>query len=264
MSNDQIEHRAVRAALKLLKITAGVEIHHDGDLPARSGIGSSSSFTVGLLNTLHAMKHRMMSKMELAEQAIHVERHILKEAVGSQDQAIAAFGGLNKILFSRNDKIMVEPVILGPEKMIEFQDHLMLYFTGFSRFACEIAKEQIRETKNRAKELHQMRGMVDEGLSILTGTRSLDRFGKLLHEAWKLKRGLTRRITTPEIDAMYTAGNRAGALGGKLLGAGGGGFMLFFVKPEKQKRFREKMKKLLEIPFRFDFSGSQIIFYNSR
>ncbi len=263
MSNDRIEHRAVRAALKFLKITAGVEIHHDGDLPARSGIGSSSSFTVGLLNTLYAMKHRMMGKMELAEQAIHVERHILKEAVGSQDQAIAAFGGLNKILFSRNDKILVEPVILEPEKMIEFQDHLMLYFTGFSRFACEIAKEQIRETKNRAKELHQMKNMVDEGLRILTGTRSLDRFGKLLHEAWKLKRGLTQRITTPEIDAMYAAGIRAGALGGKLLGAGGGGFMLFFVKPEKQKRFREKMKKLLEIPFRFDFSGSQIIFYNS-
>lgn len=262
MSNDQIEHRAVRAALKFLKISEGVEIHHDGDLPARSGIGSSSSFTVGLLNTLHAMKHRMMSKMELAEQAIHVERHILKEAVGSQDQAIAAFGGLNKILFNRNDKILIEPVILPPEKIIGFQDHLLLYFTGFSRFAFEIAKEQIRESKNHTKELRQMKGMVDEGLAILTGPRSLDGFGKLLHEAWKLKRGLSHRITTPEIDAMYAAGIRAGASGGKLLGAGGGGFMLFFVRPEKQKRFKEKMKKLLEIPFRFDYAGSQIIFYN--
>ncbi len=262
MSNDQIEHRAVRAALKFLKITAGVEIHHDGDLPARSGIGSSSSFTVGLLNTLHAMKHRMMSKMELAEQSIHVERHILKEAVGSQDQTIAAFGGLNKILFSQNDKILVEPVILPPEKMINFQDHLLLYFTGFSRFACEIAKEQIRETRNRAKELHQMRSMVNEGLSILTGPRQVNQFGKLLHEAWRLKKSLTDRITTPAIDQIYSAGLRAGATGGKLLGAGGGGFILFFVKPEKQKHFKAKMKKLLEIPFRFDFSGSQIIFYN--
>lgn len=259
--NRDIEHPSVRACLQDMRISEGVEIHHDGDLPARTGLGSSSSFTVGLLHALHAMKGVMPTAMRLAQQAIRVEQDILREHVGCQDQVTAAFGGLNRIQFCRNDEIRVTPVIVSQARVDELQAHLMLFFTGFSRTASEIAKEQIECTKDKRAELSALEEMVDRGIAILTGHESLASFGRLLDEAWEVKRTLSPRISTPTIDAMYAAARRAGALGGKLLGAGGGGFMLVFAEPEDHRRIRAALPGCLNVPFRFDYQGSQIIVY---
>src|SRR5574340_306540 len=260
-NHDEIEHPAVRGVLKYLNISDGLEIHHDGDLPARTGLGSSSSFTVGLLHTLYALQHTMPSKAQLAQAAIHVEQDILREAVGCQDQALAAHGGLCKVTFFQNGEIGHTPIVMRPERLASFQSHLQLYFTGFSRIASEVAREQIDRTKQRKAELFTMLQMVQEGIAILTGERELAEFGALLHEAWMVKRRLTSRITTPAIDDIYTAAREAGALGGKLLGAGGGGFMLFFAKPEDHERIRLALPGLLQVPFKFEGLGTQIVFY---
>ncbi len=260
-NNQEIEHPAVRGVLKYLNIDDGLEIHHDGDLPARTGLGSSSSFTVGLLHTLYALQHIMPSKAQLAQAAIHVEQDVLGEAVGCQDQVLAAHGGLCKATFFQNGDIGHAPVIMRPERLAAFQSHLQLYFTGFSRIASEVAREQIDRTKQRQGELSTMLQMVDEGVSILTGERDLADFGTMLHEAWMLKRRLTSRITTPAIDAIYGAAREAGALGGKLLGAGGGGFMLLFARPEDHERIRLALPGLLQVPFKFEGLGTQIVFY---
>lgn len=258
----EIQHPSVRATLGYMDIDKGVEIHHDGDLPARSGLGSSSSFTVGLLHALYAQKGKMVTKRQLALDAIHIEQEILKENVGAQDQTTAAFGGFNKIEFGGEQQILVNPITLNKNKYILLQNHLMLFFTGFSRFASEIAAEQISKTPDKKTELHRMHEMVDEAIDILNGSDSdiLD-FGRLLHESWTLKRSLTDKISTPEIDRIYNDARDAGAVGGKLLGAGGGGFILFFVEPEKQPIVKEKLKSLLHVPFNFDTMGSQIIYY---
>jgi D-glycero-alpha-D-manno-heptose-7-phosphate kinase len=242
-------------------ITAGMEIHHDGDLPARTGLGSSSSFTVGLLNALYALKGVMPSKRQLALDAIHVERDIIKENVGSQDQVLAAFGGFNYVSFNGDNDIDVRRITITKERIESLQSHLMLFFTGFSRIASDIAGEQIQQTPNRIQELSRMYDMVDEGISILNGNSDLTDFGKLLHESWQLKRSLTNKITTAEVDEIYDTALGAGAIGGKLLGAGGGGFILFFVKPEDQLKVRESLDRLLYVPFRFEDRGSQIIYY---
>jgi len=244
-----------------MKIKRGVEIHHDGDLPARTGLGSSSAFTVGLLNSLYALKGTMPTKHRLAKEAIYVERHILKENVGSQDQVAVSCGGFNKINFEKNGDFNVEPIILNKDRLNELENHLMLFFTGFSRTASSIAKKQIKNTVNRKSELIRMHSLVDEAKNVLTDRSDITEFGKLLYESWKLKRSLTDKISTPEIDAVYDMAMRAGATGGKLLGAGGGGFVLFFVKPELQERVRKKLRKLLLVKFRFENMGSQIIFY---
>lgn len=257
----EIRHPAVRVILGFMKIDKGMEIHHDGDLPARTGLGSSSAFTVGLLNSLYALKGIMPTKFRLASEAIHIERDMLKEHVGSQDQVAVAYGGFNKISFSPNDEFKVEPVILRRDRLGEFQNHLMLFFTGFSRMASKIAKKQIKNTPNKKRELTTMRQMVDEAIGLLTGDEDFDGFGRLLHESWKLKKSLSDKISPPEIDEIYAAALKAGAAGGKLLGAGGGGFMLFFARPEVQAKVRERLKKLLEVGFEFENSGSQIIFY---
>ena len=256
-----IEHPVVRETLKYLEIEDGLEIHHDGDLPARTGLGSSSAFTVGLLHCLFALKRFMPTKLQLALEAIHIERNVLKEHVGSQDQMFAAFGGFSQITFTKDDSVGIKPIIMERERLIQFQNHLMLYFTGFSRFASEIAEIQIKNTHSKKKELSSIYGMVDEAIAILSGRRELTDFGILLDESWKLKRSLSEKISTPQIDEIYEAAMGAGALGGKLLGAGGGGFMLFFAKPEDQPRIKEKLGSLLHVPFRFDSNGSQIIFY---
>ena len=259
---DEIEHPAVREILKFTGMREGVEIHHDADLPARSGLGSSSSFVVGLLHAIHALKGRLVTKRQLALDAIHVEQERLKENVGCQDQAAAAFGGFNKVEFGGPQKIAVHPVTLSPAKLTAFQDHLAVFFTGFSRNASEIAKEQIANTDKNHRELSAMRQMVDEATAILNhSSGNLDDFGKLLHESWQLKRTLASNITNPAIDEIYRAAREAGALGGKLLGAGGGGFLLFFVKPEHQRGVRERLKDLLYVPVRFENLGSQIIYY---
>jgi D-glycero-alpha-D-manno-heptose-7-phosphate kinase len=257
----EIQHPAVKAILEFLHIDKGVEIHHDGDLPARTGIGSSSSFTVGLLHSLYGLKGIMPSKERLAKEAIYIEQEILKENVGCQDQILAAYGGLNKIVFNKNDTFEVHPVILPKERLELFQKHLMLYFTGFSRYASEIAKKHIENIKKNKSLLYTMQQMVEEGVKILTGNSNILEFGKLLQESWKLKRSLAEGITTSQIDEIYEAGINAGAIGGKLLGAGGGGFILFFAPLELQHKIEEKLKNLLRVKFMFEDLGTQIIFY---
>lgn len=256
-----IQHPLVREGLRFTKINSGVEIHHDADLPARSGLGSSSSFAVGLLHTLYALKGQMSTKRMLAEQAIHLEQNILKENVGCQDQYMAAFGGFNIIHFKGLDDIKVDHLILKPERIKKLEDHLMLIFTGLTRFASDIAGEQISNTPKKNNELQAMLHMVDEGASILTGKGDIDNFGKLLHQAWLYKKSLANKISSPRIDEIYQAGLGAGALGGKILGAGGGGFLLLFVPPEKQKKVREVLKKLLFVSFSCENAGSTIIVY---
>lgn len=260
---DEIRHPSARETLRFMGITEGVEIHHDGDLPARTGLGSSSSFTVGLLHAIYELKGTIPSKMQLALDAIHIEQNIIKENIGSQDQVLAAFGGFNRIDFSREHNIQVQPITIKPQRLELLQDHLMLLFTGFSRTASQIAGEQIKQTPNRKLELAEMCNMVSEAVNILNGNNDLLEFGKLLHESWQLKRSLTDKISTPYIDYVYETATRAGATGGKLLGAGGGGFILFFVKPELQPAVKESLHGLLYVPFRFEDLGSQIIFYES-
>ena len=258
----EIKHPAVRGCLQFMKITDGVEIHHDGDLPARTGLGSSSSFTVGLLNSLYALKGIMISKEKLAGDAIHIEQDILKENVGSQDQVAAAYGGFNVIEFGGKNHCRVRPVTIDAERLGEFKKHLMLFFTGFSRTASEIAAEQIRKIPRRRRELKQMYGLVNDAVNIINGRKSLLEFGRLMHETWLIKRSLTDKISTPTIDDIYDTARRSGTVGGKLLGAGGGGFMLLFVKPPDQKKVKSRLKNLLRVPFDFENSGSQIIFYS--
>lgn len=260
--NDEIQHPAVRAVLNWAKVTNGMEIHHDGDLPARSGLGSSSSFTVGLLHALQGLNGQMAYKEGLARDAIHVEQNIIGENVGSQDQVSAAFGGFNRIEFHRNDSFDVSPVILPRHRREELHDHLMLCFTGFSRIASEVAKSKIDNLKSREKELKIMRAMVDDALSILHSTHeSIDSFGKLLDASWQYKRSLSDRVSTPEIDSIYQAAMDAGAIGGKILGAGGGGFLLIFAKPERHAAIRDRLNKLIHVPFDFEDSGSRVVLY---
>lgn len=259
-NNNEISHPAVREILRYLEISRGVEIHHDADLPARTGLGSSSAFAVGLLNTIHRMFGRAPSKMELAEEAIYVEQGLCKENVGCQDQISTACGGLNVISFDWNEKPVyeVEKVKISQERIREFEGNLMLYFTGFSRIASEIAKHQIENIPNKTRELRRMMSMVSEGLDILH-TGDLDDFGRLLHEGWALKRSMSTRVSTPEIDLLYDKAVQSGALGGKILGAGGGGFMLLYVPKEHQPRVRRALEDFLEVPFKFENTGTEII-----
>jgi len=259
--NDAIEHPSVRGCLQFLGIDEGLEIHHVADLPARTGLGTSSAFTVGLLLGLYALQDRMRDKQALAADAIHVEQELLQEAVGAQDQVSAAYGGFNRINFHTDGSIEVKRVLTAPSRLAELEQHLALYFTGFARTASEIAQEQVRMTPQRKQELEHMLQLADEAEAIVASARSLDEFGRLLHEGWQIKRSLTQRITNASIDAIYEAGLSAGALGGKLLGAGGGGFMLFFVPPERRQDLRERLKKLLCVPFSFSNRGSNVVVY---
>jgi D-glycero-alpha-D-manno-heptose-7-phosphate kinase len=260
--NSSIKHPSVRACLQYLGIEEGIEIHHIADLPARTGLGTSSAFTVGLLLGLYALKNQMRDKQALTADAVHVERDLLQEAVGAQDQTSCAYGGFNRIDFHTNDTIEVKRILAAPSRLADLEQHLALYFTGFARTASEIAKEQLKATPNRQKELREMLQMVDEAEAIVTNpNRSLDEFGRLLHQGWQIKRSLTQRISNPSIDEIYDAGLSAGALGGKLLGAGGGGFMLFYVPPERKQAVRTRLKNLLCIPFAFSSRGSDVAVY---
>jgi D-glycero-alpha-D-manno-heptose-7-phosphate kinase len=260
--NSDIVHPSVRACLQFMGIDEGVEIHHVADLPARTGLGTSSAFTVGLLLGLYALKNRMRDKHALTADAIHVEQELLHEAVGAQDQASAAHGGFNRINFHTDGSLEVKRILTSQTRLAELGQNLALYFTGFSRIASEIAQEQLNVTPHKKKELDMMLQLVDEAETIVTSPgRSLDEFGRLLHESWKIKRTLTQKITTSSIDEIYEAGLSAGALGGKLLGAGGGGFMLFYVPPERREALRMRLKKLLCVPFGFSNRGSQVVLY---
>ena len=261
---EEILHPAVRETLKFLDVDKGIEIHHDGDLPAKTGMGSSSAFTVGLLNSIYALRGIMVPKDQLAKEAIHIERDILQENVGSQDQIATSYGGFNKINFNGNDKFRIEPIIITKDRISQLENHLMLYFTGFSRIASKVAQAQIKNTPQKKRELTLMYQMVDEAISILTENKNILEFGKLLNKTWKLKRSISNKISNPIVDNIYETALRAGAIGGKLLGAGGGGFMIFFVPPKKQPKVREALKSLLEVPFNFESEGSQIIYYNSQ
>jgi D-glycero-alpha-D-manno-heptose-7-phosphate kinase len=258
----EIEHPSVRAVLDWAKIDGGIEVHHDGDLPARSGLGSSSSFTVGLINALYALDGKRATKKKLAENAIHIEQDLIKENVGSQDQISAAFGGFNKIDFHHNGGFDVSPVILRDGRLEELQSHLMLCFTGFSRIASEVAGSKIANLKKKEIELKQMHAMVDQAIEILqTPSVPIEEFGKLLNQSWQFKRQLSDRVSTPEIDSIYDESMKAGAIGGKILGAGGGGFFLIFAKPERHEAIRSALNGLIHVPFKFDNSGSKVVLY---
>jgi D-glycero-alpha-D-manno-heptose-7-phosphate kinase len=259
---DQINHPAARAVLQWMRVAQGLEIHHDGDLPARAGLGSSSAFTVGLINAIHALSGQHTSKDQLASDAIHVEQDLLHEPVGSQDQISAAFGGFNQITFMADGTFRVDPIILPPARREELQSHLLLVFTGISRISSHAAQGQIDNLKRRTGELAAMRDMVDQSIALLSSpTTDIVEFGKLVNEQWQLKRRLSDRVSNGTIDDVYEAARRAGAIGGKLLGAGGGGFMVFFVRPHDRNKVAAALTGLVKVPFRFETSGSRIVLY---
>ena len=259
---DEIKHPAVREIMRYMAIDRGVEIHHDGDLPARSGMGSSSSFTVGLLHAFHALLGRMPTQKQLADMAIHIEQDIIKECVGSQDQVSAAHGGLNLIHFLEDGAIHCQPVTIPSHKKEELERHIMLFYTGIKRTAANVAESYTRNIEARRWQLRVMKDLVEEGLAILVNNRPIKAFGELLNESWKVKTSLSEKVTNPEVNAIYEAARTAGAIGGKLTGAGGGGFFMFFVPPESQEAVRTMLHKLIHVPIRFETNGSQIIFYD--
>ena len=255
-----IQHPSVRETLKYFNCQQGLEIHHDGDLPARSGLGSSSSFTVGLINAMRVLKGLDITSYELAETAIHIEQNLIKECVGSQDQISAAYGGFNEVRFHSDDTFTVKPKIFAPNRVDDLNNHLMLFFTGVSRFSSQVAEKQIANMKNCHSQMDEIYEMVAEGISILNNINTpISEFGKLLHHAWKIKKTLSQNISSSEINDIYETAIRAGAEGGKVLGAGGGGFILFFVKPGDQKKVKNALKSLTHVPFLFENSGSQIV-----
>lgn len=262
-SIDEINHPAVREVLRFLSVTRGIEIHHDGDVPARSGMGSSSAFTVGLLHAIHALQGRMVSKHQLAMEGIQLEQEILKEVVGSQDQVLAAYGGLNHVCFAPSGEITVRPITISQERQSELNSHLMLVYTGIKRTASDVAGTYLPLMDERRRQLRVMMDLVQEGLSVLTSNKDITIFGDLLHEAWMEKRSLGAAVSNSDVDEIYTTARSCGAVGGKLLGAGGGGFLLLFVPPECQINVRQRLDRLIHVPFRFETSGSQIIFFDS-
>ncbi len=260
-SISEILHPAVRAGLQMLGFTdqKGIEIHHHSDLPARSGMGSSSAFAVGLLNALHTLRGGTASKRDLYLQAIELEQERLKENVGSQDQVACAVGGLSLIHFDTDGRIRVEPLALAEERQEQLNRKLMLFYTGTSRLATEVAAKVIACLDSREEALRQMRRLVDEAAGLLRSGAPLDLFGKMLHETWLLKRSLSSVISNDRIDEIYTTAHAAGALGGKLLGAGASGFMLFYAPESRQPAVRQALQGLLEVPLHFESEGSAII-----
>ncbi len=255
-----IEHAVFRECLKFCKLEKDIELHNVADLPAFTGLGSSSTFTVSLLHALHAFQGRFINPYDLARQAITIERHVLKENVGCQDQVMAAFGGFNLVEFHTEEDFQVKPLPLKPERLAEFEQHLFLVFTGIKRKASDVVAHQLKRVNENLPVLRSMREMVYQGFDILTGTRPLQEFGELLHRAWEAKRTLDGGVSNPEIDALYQRGLEVGAWGGKLLGAGGGGFLLFFAPPPVHPRLAEVFAERQLLPVKLNAPGSQIIF----
>ena len=256
---DDIEHAPFRECLRYCEIYEDVEVNYFANLPAFTGLGSSSTFVVALLQALKAYKGQFIQGIDLAYEAIHIERNILKENVGCQDQVFAAVGGFNVIEFRTERDIVVNRITLSAARMQEFEEHLMLFFTGIKRSAGVIVKKQLSRINDNKERLMNMRRMVDEGYNILTGSGSLVPFGELLHKSWMEKRSLDDSVTNNHIDDIYRTGLDCGAIGGKLLGAGGGGFILFFVPPENKEKLRNRLNHLHEIPIKINAPGSQII-----
>jgi D-glycero-alpha-D-manno-heptose-7-phosphate kinase len=261
-SVDEIAHPAVREILRYCRVDRGVEIHHDGDLPARSGMGTSSSFTVGLLHALYALKGQMPSKVQLARDSIVIEQEILKETVGSQDQVLAAHGGLNHVVFKTTGEITVKPITATAARLSELSRHLMLFYTGIKRTASDIAESYVHGLDDKERQLRIIGELTDEGVSVLCGKSKISVFGELLHNAWQVKRDLSSKVSNSDIEEIYAQALSAGATGGKLLGAGGGGFILLFVPPAKQVAVKRRLSNLIYVPFKFESSGSQIIFFD--
>lgn len=261
-SFDEIQHPSVRETLKYFNLPFGVSIHHDGDIPARSGMGSSSAFTVGLVNALHALKREHISKLKLAKEAIHIEQALIKENVGSQDQILTTYGGLNLVNFLQNGEFSVEPIVMNYKKLKTFEQNILLFFSGVSRTSSDITIEQIKRTTVNDKNLEYMKLLVDEAYDILINpNRNMNEFGELLNKTWELKKTLSPEITNERIDKIYDKALKAGAIGGKLLGAGGGGFLAFYCEPHLQNRVINALKDYLYVPCNFDFDGSKIIVY---
>lgn len=263
-SIDEIEHPAIRNAMKMLDMHE-IRLTYEADLPARSGLGTSSSFAVGMLNAFYALKGKYADKKKLADKAIYLERELCQEAGGWQDQIAASFGGFNRINFNMDGTYEVLPVIISPERKKMLNDNLMMFFTGFTRFSSDIQRANARTGETQAakeRRLLKMLSLVDEAEHILTNRGAdLDDFGRLLDHTWKLKKLTGTAVSTNNIDALYDKGMRAGALGGKLLGAGGGGFLVFYVQPKFQKAVKETMKDLMYIPFKFEDGGTRVIHY---
>jgi D-glycero-alpha-D-manno-heptose-7-phosphate kinase len=257
---DDIEHKVYRECLKLCDLSKGIELHAMADLPAFTGLGSSSTFTVSLLQALHGFKGEFRSPADLAYEAIHVERNLLMENVGCQDQVLAAFGGFNLVEFRTEQNILVHRVPISPARLAELEQHLLLIFTGITRHASSVVAEQLKKVSLNTPVLRQMRAMVDQGYDILTSQKPLTQFGELLHRAWVAKRSLDQGVSSGEIDAIYQRGLDAGALGGKLLGAGGGGFLLLFAPPERHSKLAEAFADKPTLSVRVNAPGSQIIF----
>lgn len=258
-SYDEITHPAIRNAMRMLNMRE-LRLIYDADLPARSGLGTSSSFAVGMLNAFHTLQGVSAGRKQLADEAIYLERTLCREAGGWQDQIAAAYGGLNRINF-RADGYEVLPVRIPPERKRRLNDNLLMFFTGFVRFSSEVQKANAHTDSDKIARLREMLSLTDAAQRILENPGAdLDEFGVLLDRTWKLKRGTGKVVSTPEIDALYERGIRAGASGGKLLGAGGGGFLLFYVRPERRQAVRDAMRDLLHIPFRFENDGSRVIY----
>ena len=259
---NEIQHPAIREAMKMLDMRE-IRLTYEADLPARSGLGTSSSFAVGMLNAFYALKGIYADKKKLAKEAIYLERVLCNESGGWQDQVAAAYGGFNRINFS-SDGFEVLPLIISPKRKKQLNDDLMMFFTGFTRFSSEVQKiNSLNSSEDKLLRLKKMMELVDEAQSVLTSEkRDLDEFGRLLDITWNLKKGTGNAISTGSIDELYSKGIAAGAIGGKLLGAGGGGFLVFYVPKEKQNDVKEAMKDLLYIPFKFENSGAQVIYYS--
>lgn len=262
VDTDDIQHPAIREAMKMLDMQE-IRLTYEADLPARSGLGTSSSFAVGMLNAFYALKGKYVDKKKLADEAIYLERVLCNETGGWQDQIAASFGGFNRINFGP-DGYEVLPVIISPERKRQLNNNLMMFFTGFTRFSSDVQKiNNVSGSEEKKTKLKKMYELVDEAEAVLTDkNRDLDDFGRLLDVTWRLKKGIGSAISTGSIDELYEKGIATGALGGKLLGAGGGGFLVFYVQPEKQEKVREAMKDLMNIPFKFENGGTRVIHYS--
>ena len=259
---EDIQHPAIKHAMKMLDIHE-IRLTYEGDLPARSGLGTSSSFAVGMLNAFYALKGRYADKKKLADEAIYLERVLCNEAGGWQDQIAASFGGMNRIDFNKDGSYDVKPLIIHPDRKKQLNENLLMFFSGFTRLSSEMHKANQSDYEKKAKQLQEMYALVDEAEKVLVDKYSdLDDFGRLLDKSWRLKRQTGGSITTEFIDELYEKGIAAGALGGKLLGAGGGGFLIFYVRPEKKESVMKAMEDLLYVPFKFEEGGSRVIYYN--
>lgn len=258
---NDIQHPAIREAMKMLDMHE-IRLTYEADLPARSGLGTSSSFAVGMINAFYALKGKYADKKKLADAAIYLERELCKEAGGWQDQIAASYGGFNRINFN-SDGYEVLPLIINPERKRQPNNNLMMFFTGFTRFSSDVQKANASNKADKVNQLKEMLALVDEAEKVLVDKQSdLDEFGRLLDHTWRIKRKTGNTVSTNSIDELYDKGLKAGALGGKLLGAGGGGFLVFYVEPDKQEKVKKAMEDLLYIPFEFEDGGTRVIHYS--